>query len=106
MTATARLLVAWLLLAVCLTICAAPAQAIIVVYDLKLDFSNANNPNGVWAYYQGNTQLTRYTQVPAPEPVSGVLLALGGAALLVRGRRKGALGFTAAQTVVRQLAVR
>ena len=66
MTTTIRLLIGGLLPAVCLTMFAAPARAIIVVYDLKLDFSNANNPSGTWAYYQGNTLLTHYTPVPTP----------------------------------------
>ena len=66
MITTIRSLVACLLPAVCLTMFAAQAQAIIVVYDLKLDFSNSNTPSGTWAYYQGNTLLTHYTPVPTP----------------------------------------
>jgi hypothetical protein len=41
-------------------------HAAIIVYDLRVDFSNVNNPNGTWRYYKGNTLLTHYTPVTQP----------------------------------------
>ena len=34
-----------------------PASAGATLYDLKADWSDANNPNGVWTYRQGATNL-------------------------------------------------
>ncbi len=31
-----------------------------IVYDLANDFSNASNPNGVWSFTQGTTNLTKF----------------------------------------------
>jgi hypothetical protein len=42
------------------------ASAVIVVYDLRVDFSNANNPNGPWEYLKGNVPLTHFTPVTQP----------------------------------------
>lgn len=43
-----------------------PTQAAIIVYDLRVDFSNTNNPNGTWEYIKGTTLLTHYTPVTNP----------------------------------------
>lgn len=42
------------------------ASAVIVVYDLRVDFSNANNPNGPWEYLKGNVPLTHFSPVTQP----------------------------------------
>ena len=55
-----RLLAALLLFA----LVASPAHAVVVVYDLRIDFSNTSNPNGVWAYLKGATPLSHFTPVP------------------------------------------
>jgi hypothetical protein len=49
-----------------LAIFASPASAAIIVYDLRVDFSNASNPNGTWQYLKGNTLLTHFTPVTNP----------------------------------------
>lgn len=43
-----------------LTICL-PRIAGAITYDLKTDWSDSANPNGVWAFYQGNTLLPLQT---------------------------------------------
>src|SRR5262245_23354048 len=56
------------------TLLASPAQAVITVYDLTLDFSDTLEPNGVWSFSQGSTLLTHYTPVPtslAPSLANG-----------------------------------
>ncbi len=72
MKSTAKLggLVAGALLA--LAICANPASAAILVYDIDVDFSDTNNPNATWTYQQGNSLLTHYTPVPQPKLTLGV----------------------------------
>jgi hypothetical protein len=69
MTRTRR--ITWLiaLSAIVWTFIATPAGAVIV-HDLRVDFSNANNPNGPWRYYKGSTLLSHFT------PVSNATLAL------------------------------
>lgn len=48
-----------------LAIFAHPASAVIV-YDLRIDFSNASNPNATWQYLKGNVPLTHFTPVTQP----------------------------------------
>ena len=59
---------------IAVSLLAAPAQAVVVVYDLGLDYSDTLNPNGVWSFTKGNTLLTHYTPVPtslAPAVANG-----------------------------------
>jgi len=71
---TLRNLVGPVVLLALLAVCPS-ASAAIIVYDLDIDFSDTSNPNGVWAYYKGNTLLTHYTPVPvaplAPATANG-----------------------------------
>jgi hypothetical protein len=53
-----------LLVTVLLIRFAGSAMAAIIVYDSELDFSDVNNPNGVWSYLNGSTLLAHYTPVP------------------------------------------
>ena len=53
-----------LLVTVLLIRFAGSAMAAIIVYDSELDFSDVNNPNGVWSYQNGSTLLAHYTPVP------------------------------------------
>jgi hypothetical protein len=55
------------LLLVASTAFAAPAAALIIVYDNDLDFSNTNNPAGTWSYLQGNSLLSQQAAVPNPQ---------------------------------------
>jgi hypothetical protein len=55
-----------LVLLLATTTFAGRASAVIVVYDLRLDFSNANNPNGPWEYLKGNVPLTHFSPVTQP----------------------------------------
>lgn len=55
-----------LVLLLATTAVAGRASAVIVVYDLRLDFSNANNPNGPWEYLKGNVPLTHFSPVTQP----------------------------------------
>ncbi len=47
------------------TLFALPVQAGTTVYDLTLDWSPPNNPNGTWAYLQGTTALPYQSPVAA-----------------------------------------
>lgn len=51
----------------------AEAAHAIVVYDLRIDFSNSSNPNGTWRYQKGNSLLAHFM------PVSNATLALATA---------------------------
>ena len=51
---------------------AGPARAIVVVYDLRLDFSDTNNPNGAWAYHKGTNLLSHFSPVPQPTLAAAV----------------------------------
>lgn len=66
MSFTARKLVGLLLILAAAPMCATPTQAAIVVYDLRVDFSNTSNPNGPWQYLKGITPLTHFTPVTQP----------------------------------------
>jgi hypothetical protein len=57
---------ALVLVALGILLLSSSAQAVIVVYDLRLDFSDAVNPNGTWAYLQGATPLPHFSSVPQP----------------------------------------
>src|SRR6185503_15722118 len=35
----------------------------VIVYDLRIVFSNTNNPNFTWKYFKGNVPLTHFTPV-------------------------------------------
>jgi hypothetical protein len=52
------------LAAVTLAVVALPARAVIIVHDLKIDFSTSNNVTGPWRFYEGNTLLAHFTPVP------------------------------------------
>lgn len=58
-----------------LAVVANPAHGVIVVYDLRLDFSNANNPNGPWEYLKGNVPLTHFS--PVTNPILATAVANG-----------------------------
>lgn len=48
------------------TLFTSTAAGAIVVYDLRVDFSNSSNPNGTWKYLKGNTPLNHFTPVAQP----------------------------------------
>lgn len=39
---------------------ATPASALTVIYDASADFSDSQNPNGVWSYLQGSTPMGHF----------------------------------------------
>ena len=73
MKATTSTLGGLLLAFLSMAIFANPACGVIVVYDLRVDFSNANNPNGTWHYLKGNVPLTHFS------PVTNATLATAAA---------------------------
>jgi len=66
MNFSTRKLVGLLLVVAATGLCATPTQAAIVVYDLRVDFSNTSNPNGPWQYLKGNVPLSHFTPVTQP----------------------------------------
>jgi hypothetical protein len=75
MKATTSTLGGLLLAFLSMAILANPASGVIVVYDLRLDFSNANNPNTPWEYLKGNVPLTHFT--PVTNPILATAVANG-----------------------------
>lgn len=50
----------WVLSAVLIGVLAASAGAATITYDVTTDFSDVNNPNGVWSFKQGTTPFPRH----------------------------------------------